>query len=316
MLIILAILHLAVFEAITVPVCKVLLRTTLSSLPLRTQISPASYKSKEKRFGNEHIHTKIPSKELRGTVSIYNIDSSRLSSSRERQLQNYDAVNLVSHSVEIRRPVLVVSFNNWFGLGGFLASLQIAAELKKDGFSGKWKFRAHGPTTYEWVGSEIHYSIWRGYDYVSAFGHSAGAISIGHHFAATAFCISGLGSTLLCLSPEEHQAIFDATCRFFSIDEKYPDALDQLRIIPEQSVSRQCGCYHSGRGFWNLESLFRWVVLCAWSAGCHRDTSVALIIPFRRRPRWRTDLWDKDPERHISISARNSSQPSSRRHLR
>lgn len=46
-------------------------------------------------------------------------------------------------------------------------------------------------------------------DNVSDFGHSAGAISIGHHLAATvntsmmfhrALCMSGLGSTLLCLS--------------------------------------------------------------------------------------------------------------------
>jgi hypothetical protein len=49
--------------------------------------------------------------------------------------------------------------------------------------------------------------------------------------------MSGLGSTLLCLSPEEHQAIFDAICRFFSIDGQHSDALDQLRRIPEQTLA-------------------------------------------------------------------------------
>lgn len=136
----------------------------------------------------------------------------------------YDAVNLVSHSVETGRPVLVVSFNYRLGLGGFLASKQIAAELKENGFSGNGNFGfTDQRLASEWIqkyiaqfGGDVHN--------VSAFGHSAGAISIGHHLAATAntsmlfhraVCMSGLGSTLLCLSPEEHQAIFDATCRFF-----------------------------------------------------------------------------------------------------
>jgi carboxylesterase type B len=49
--------------------------------------------------------------------------------------------------------------------------------------------------------------------------------------------MSGLGSTLLPRSPEKHQDIFEATCRYFEIDERAPDVLDQLRRIPEQTMA-------------------------------------------------------------------------------
>lgn len=52
----------------------------------------------------------------------------------------YNAVNLVSHSVEIGWPVVVASFNYRLGLGGFLASAKIGEELKADGFEGNGNF--------------------------------------------------------------------------------------------------------------------------------------------------------------------------------
>lgn len=165
----------------------------------------------------------------------------------------YDVVNFVSHSVDIGHPVVAVNFNYRLGLGGFLASKQIATELRKDGFDGNGNFGLTDQrVAAEWVQTYIE-QFGGDRDNVCAIGHSAGAISIGYHLAAAyplgteqdgprapfhrAVCMSGLGSTLLCLSPEEHQDIFDATCRFFSIDSSAHDALDRLREIPEQSLA-------------------------------------------------------------------------------
>ncbi|KAJ5098808.1 para-nitrobenzyl esterase [Penicillium argentinense] len=156
----------------------------------------------------------------------------------------YDAVNFVSHSVEIGWPVLVVNFNYRLGLGGFLASEQISEELKRDGFAGNGNFGfTDQKVASEWVAKYIA-SFGGDPDNVTAFGQSAGAISIGHQMAARepmrfhrAICMSGLGSTLLPRSLEEHQAIFAATCRYFEIDEHAPDVLDQLRRIPEQMMA-------------------------------------------------------------------------------
>jgi len=52
-----------------------------------------------------------------------------------------------------------------------------------------------------------------------------------------AVCMSGLGSTLRPRSLEEHERLFDATCRYFSIDPQTPDALDQLRKVDQQTLA-------------------------------------------------------------------------------
>jgi len=140
--------------------------------------------------------------------------------------------------------MLVVSFNYRLGLGGFLASSQIAAELERDGFSGNGNFGfTDQRLASQWVQKYIG-QFGGDSGNVCAIGQSAGAISIGHHMAAKdpmvfhrAICMSGLGSTLLCLSPEEHEEIFDATCRYFSIDSNSPDILNQLRELPEQTLA-------------------------------------------------------------------------------
>lgn len=114
--------------------------------------------------------------------------------------------------------MLVVSFNSRLRLGGFLAPSQIAAELKRDGFSGNGNFGfTDQRLASQWVQKYIG-QFGGGSGNVCAIGQSAGAISIGYHMAAKdpmvfhrAICMSGLGSTLLCLSPEEHEEIFDAS---------------------------------------------------------------------------------------------------------
>jgi carboxylesterase type B len=156
----------------------------------------------------------------------------------------YDAVNLVSHSVEIGWPVVVASFNYRLGLGGFLASAKIGEELKAEGFEGNGNFGfTDQKVAMDWI--QTYISEFGGDpNSVTVFGQSAGGVSIGHQMAANnpmkfdrAICMSGLGSTLSPLDLDEHEALFDATCRYFSIDPHAPDALDQLRKVPEQEMA-------------------------------------------------------------------------------
>ncbi|CEJ58900.1 hypothetical protein PMG11_07543 [Penicillium brasilianum] len=156
----------------------------------------------------------------------------------------YDAVNLVSHSVDIGWPVVVVSFNYRLGLGGFLASAKIGEELKADGFEGNGNFGfTDQKVAMEWI-QEYVGQFGGDRDNVTVFGQSAGGVSIGHQMTANnpmkfdrAICMSGLGSTLAPLDLYEHEALFDATCRYFSIDPKAADALIRLREVPEQDMA-------------------------------------------------------------------------------
>ncbi|KAJ5587640.1 uncharacterized protein N7459_003405 [Penicillium hispanicum] len=156
----------------------------------------------------------------------------------------YDGVNLVSHSLAIGLPIVMVSFNYRLGLGGFLASSKIADELKADGFSGNGNFGfTDQKVAMEWVQKYIA-QFGGDPDNVTVVGQSAGAVSIGHHLAANepmrfkrAVCMSGLGSTLRALSLEKHEFLFNATCRYFLIDAQATDALDRLRKIPEQILA-------------------------------------------------------------------------------
>ncbi|KAJ5689874.1 alpha/beta-hydrolase [Penicillium macrosclerotiorum] len=156
----------------------------------------------------------------------------------------YDAVNLVSHSLNIEQPVIVVNFNYRLGLGGFLASNKIGRELKRNGFQGNGNFGfTDQKVAMDWIQK---YILQFGGDpnNVTVFGQSAGAISIGHHMSAAdpmkfqrAICMSGLGSTLAPLNLEQHEKIFEATCRYFSIDPYDHNALDLLRKVPEQDMA-------------------------------------------------------------------------------
>lgn len=79
---------------------------------------------------------------------------------------------------------------------------------------------------------------------MTVFGQSAGGVSIGHQMAANnpmkfdrAICMSGLGSTLAPLDLDEHETLFHATCRHFSIEPYASDVIDQLRKVPEQEMA-------------------------------------------------------------------------------
>lgn len=156
----------------------------------------------------------------------------------------YDVVNLVSHSVSIKSPIVVVSFNYRLGLGGFLASSKIAAELKHDGFAGNGNFGfTDQKVALDWV--QRYISEFGGDpDNVTVVGQSAGSVSIGHHLVSKdppkfhrAICMSGLSSSTRALSLVEHEVLFETTCRYFSIDANASDALDQLRKVDQQALA-------------------------------------------------------------------------------
>lgn len=156
----------------------------------------------------------------------------------------YDTVNLASHSKSVGLPIVIVSINYRLGLGGFLASSKIAEELKQDGFTGNGNFGfTDQKVALDWVQRNIS-NFGGDPDNVTVVGQSAGGVSIGHHMASNhpmkfhrAVCMSGLGVTLRAMTLEEHEKLFNDTCRYFSIDPHASDALDQLRKIDQQVLA-------------------------------------------------------------------------------
>lgn len=156
----------------------------------------------------------------------------------------YDTVNLASHSKSIGLPLVIVSLNYRLGLGGFLAGAKIGAELKEDGFAGNGNFGfTDQKVALDWVQRYI-FNFGGDPDNVTVVGQSAGGVSIGHQMASNypmkfhrAICMSGLGTTLRPMAMKDHEALFEDTCRYFSIDPHAPDALDELRKVDQQVLA-------------------------------------------------------------------------------
>ncbi|KAL6230956.1 hypothetical protein BDW75DRAFT_234005 [Aspergillus navahoensis] len=121
----------------------------------------------------------------------------------------FDAVNLVSQSLKMDAPIICVNFNYRVGLGGFLASEAIRRELQQDGFQG-----------------------------CGNFGFTDQQLAAAHppRFRR-AVCMSGLSVSIPPWDMEQHEALFQAVCRYFTIDASRPDVLDYLREIPQQDLA-------------------------------------------------------------------------------
>ncbi|GLA74415.1 hypothetical protein AtubIFM55763_005657 [Aspergillus tubingensis] len=156
----------------------------------------------------------------------------------------FDAVNLVSQSIEMGKPIICVNFNYRVGLGGFLASEAIRRELQDDGFQGCGNFGfTDQKVAFDWVQRYIA-TLGGDPDNVTAVGESAGGISISNQLAAThppsfrrAVCMSGLSVSIPPWTMEQHEALFQAVCRYFKIDASQPHVLDRLRQIPQQEMA-------------------------------------------------------------------------------
>lgn len=156
----------------------------------------------------------------------------------------FDAVNLVSRSLEIGLPIICVNFNYRIGIGGFLAGDAVARELKQDGCAGSGNFGfTDQKVAFDWVQKYIGH-LGGDAGQVTAVGESAGGISISNQLQAAqpavfhrAVCMSGLSASIPPWTMEQHDIFFTAVCRHFKIDPAAPDVLDQLRAIPQQELA-------------------------------------------------------------------------------
>lgn len=156
----------------------------------------------------------------------------------------FDAVRLVSQSVDEGKPIVAVNFNYRVGLGGFLASKAIREELLRDGFEGCGNFGfTDQQVAFEWI---QRYAGHLGGDVenVTAVGESAGGISISNQLLAKtpptfhrAVCMSGLATSIPAWTSDQHEELFAAVCQWYHLDPKGPDTLDKLRQIPQQDLA-------------------------------------------------------------------------------
>lgn len=156
----------------------------------------------------------------------------------------FDAVNLVSQSLEVDRPIVCVNFNYRVGLGGFLASKALRDELRADGLQGCGNFGfTDQQVAFDWVQRHIG-ALGGDADNVTAVGESAGGISISNQLVSAsppvfhrAVCMSGLSVSIPPWTMEQHEELFVAVCRHFNIDPSAPDVMDSLRAIPQQVLA-------------------------------------------------------------------------------
>ncbi|KAL3487247.1 Alpha/Beta hydrolase protein [Aspergillus germanicus] len=155
----------------------------------------------------------------------------------------YDGFRLVSESVRKGRPVVYAAINYRLGLFGFLASRDIAADLKSDGFEGNGNFAfTDQQTALHWINKYI--SQFQGdADNVTIFGESAGGMSVGCQWYAKkpapfqrAIQHSGSPASFRCFSMEEHELLYSKTLQYFDISPEAPDALAQLQRIPNRQI--------------------------------------------------------------------------------
>lgn len=156
----------------------------------------------------------------------------------------YDCTRLVSYSVARDTPVVIVTFNYRVGLGGFLASKDIQNDLAKDGHSGIGNFGLYDQQlALAWVQKYIA-NVQGDKDNVTIMGESAGGVSVALQIAAKnpavfhrAVAMSGNLTTIRPWSPEVHEKRYQALLRYLKIDPQAPDALEQLRKVPEDKVT-------------------------------------------------------------------------------
>lgn len=155
-------------------------------------------------------------------------------------LPTYDGFRLVSESMRKGKPVVFTSFNYRLGLLGFLASKDIAASLKTDGFQGNGNFAlTDQKLALEWIHSYI--DLFGGNkNEVTIFGESAGAMSAGLHALSRSpapfqrvIYQSGSPGSFRPWSEEEHEVLYRKTLEYFNIDPHAPDALARLQAVPD-----------------------------------------------------------------------------------
>lgn len=156
----------------------------------------------------------------------------------------FDGVNFVTHAVTRGSPVVAVAFNYRVGLGGFLASSAIKADLQADGHEGVGNFGLYDQqVALRWVNRYIA-SFGGDPDNVAIYGESAGGMSVSHQIAARhpapfqrAIAMSGQLNTIPTWSIDRHEKHYRALVKYLGIDPDSPSSLDELRKVPEHVVA-------------------------------------------------------------------------------
>lgn len=170
----------------------------------------------------------------------------------------FDGVNLVTYSIELRKPVISIAINYRVGLWGFLASRDIQEDLARDGFTGTGNFGiSDQQLALQWL--QRYVSSFNGDpDNVTIVGESAGGTSVAMHllqntqgqsfypeFSAAgpgfqrAVQMSGGHTTIPVMPLAEHERQYRILLQRLGIDPNQPGGLERLRSAPEQVVN-QC----------------------------------------------------------------------------
>ncbi|RSL82898.1 hypothetical protein CEP51_004838 [Fusarium floridanum] len=156
----------------------------------------------------------------------------------------FDSVNFVTHAAARNTPVVSVNFNYRVGLGGFLASSAIKADLGRDGHQGFGNFGLYDQQVLlNWVNRYIA-SFGGDPGNVTIYGESAGGISVSHHLVAKkpapfhrAIAMSGNLNTIPTWTLSHHEKHYRALLEYLGIDPDSPSSLEQLRSVPEHVVA-------------------------------------------------------------------------------
>ncbi|KAI8346055.1 Alpha/Beta hydrolase protein [Mortierella sp. GBAus27b] len=186
----------------------------------------------------------------------------------------YDASNMVQQSIQMNKPVIVVCINYRVGIFGFLASRELEDEMKDlvandpsistyNQSIGNWGLMDQ-KLAFEWVRENIAAFGGNQRD-VTAFGESAGSISIHYHMLCPAH--HGLfdraimqSGTATSLPPgrlhKDGQALFDSLLQKLDIplDLDSKEKMRRLREVPTEKLNiagthvipRACNPYYDG----------------------------------------------------------------------
>ncbi|KAI8346026.1 Alpha/Beta hydrolase protein [Mortierella sp. GBAus27b] len=236
------------------PICP----QNLTDGPLYSLCEPlANIKYDEKECLNMNIY--VPLTSLQGAEPIPVMTWIHGGAFREgsNALGLYDPSNLVQQSIQVKKPVIIVSINYRLSVFGFLASRELEDEMKElvvndpsistyNQSIGNWGLMDQ-KLAFEWVRENIA-AFGGNHRNVTAFGESAGSVSIHYHMLSPAhhglfdraIMQSGtVGSLLPVHTHKDGQASFDSLLQKLNIplDLDSKEKMWRLRDVPAEELS-------------------------------------------------------------------------------
>jgi para-nitrobenzyl esterase len=164
----------------------------------------------------------------------------------------YDGTNFVARSIQLGRPIILVSINYRLNYLGFMSSRELVQDVHSSPGGartavGNWGLLDQRMAL-EWVRDHIHNFGGNAAD-VTAFGESAGATSIGYHLLIPghhglfqrAIMQSGTPTTMAAGRAEiEGQRYFDHLCRHFQLDDDHikKTSSEEKTLTAEEKMRR------------------------------------------------------------------------------